>query len=227
MLFSGCSETAIIHDLGSCVPSSNLGTPTKTRLMSNPKEEIEVKFLDVDKEEIERKLKLIGAEKIGEYLYKRQVFDYPDLRLDKQSAWIRLRDEGDKIALSYKQRIVEGKGSNAGNDLGMHEIEFTVSDFGEATAFLYKLGLVNKFYFENKRTRYEKDGVEFDIDEWPLIKPYLEIETDNWDKIDQAIKWLDLKKEDAKKFSTTQVYALAGINDKDYSKLTFSEAVKK
>jgi ubiquinone/menaquinone biosynthesis C-methylase UbiE len=26
---SGCSETAIIHDLGSCVPSSNLGTPTE------------------------------------------------------------------------------------------------------------------------------------------------------------------------------------------------------
>ena len=30
LVISGCSETAIIHDLGSCVPSSNLGTPTKS-----------------------------------------------------------------------------------------------------------------------------------------------------------------------------------------------------
>ncbi len=30
-----------------------------------------------------------------------------------------------------------------------------------------------------------------------------------------------------KKFSTTQIYELNGINDKEYSKLTFSEAVKK
>ena len=195
--------------------------------MTNSKEEIEVKFLDIDKDKIELKLKQIGAEKVGEYLYKRQVFDYPDLRLDKEAAWIRLRDEGDKITLSYKQRIGVKSGNNSGDDDGMHEIEFSVSDFNEAASFLYQIGLVNKFYFENKRTRYEKDGIEFDIDEWPLLKPYLEIEADNWDEIDKATEWLGLKKEEAKKFSTTQVYALNGIRDKDYSKLTFTEAVKK
>ena len=190
-------------------------------------EEIEVKFLNVDKQALEKKLLAIGAEKVGNYLYKRQVFDYPDLRLDKEAAWIRLRDEGDKIALSFKQRTGWKKDSVAGDDGGMYEVEFVVSDFGKAAEFLYKLGLVNKFYFENKRTRYVKDGIEFDIDEWPLLEPYLEIEADSWDKVDQAITWLGLNKDDAKKFSTTQIYALKGINDKDYSRLTFTEAVKK
>ncbi len=188
-------------------------------------EEIEVKFLNVNKQALEKKLIEIGAKKVGGWLYKRQVFDYPDLRLDKNGAWIRLRDEGDKIMLSFKQRL--GMQGNSGNDAGMKEIEFEVGDFKEAAAFLSELGLVNKFYFENKRTRYEKDGVEFDIDEWPLLEPYLEIEAGSWEGVDKAIEWLGLDKKDMKKFSTTQIYALKGINDKDYSKLTFTEAVKR
>lgn len=188
-------------------------------------EEIEVKFLNVHKPELEKKLEEVGARKVGEYFYKRQVFDYPDLSLDKKGAWIRLRDEGDQIMLSYKQRL--GMQGTSGNDAGMKEIEFEVKDFEKTALFLYELGLANKFYFENKRTRYEKDGVEFDIDEWPLLEPYLEIEAESWEKIDAAIALLGFDKADAKKFSTTQIYELAGINDKDYAKLTFTEAVKK
>lgn len=188
-------------------------------------EEIEVKFLDIDKAALEEKLRALGAEKVGEYFYKRQVFDYPDLSLDAKGAWIRLRDEGDVIKLSYKQRL--GMQGTSGNDEGMKEIEFAVDDFDRTAAFLYELGLANKFYFENKRTRYVKDGIEFDIDEWPLLAPYLEIEAPSWEAIDTAIEWLGFDKADMKKFSTTQIYALAGINDKEYAKLTFTEAVKK
>jgi adenylate cyclase class 2 len=188
-------------------------------------EEIEVKFLNINKEEVEKKLIEIGATKVGEFFYKRQVFDYPDLRLDKKGAWIRLRDEGDKIMLSFKQRL--GAQGNSGNDEGMKEIEIAVNNFEETANFLYELDLVNKFYFENRRTRYEKDGVEFDIDEWPLLKPYLEIEADSWEEIDKAVAWLGFDKSEMKKFTTTQIYALEGINDKDYSKLTFTETVKK
>lgn len=189
-------------------------------------EEIEVKFLNIDKAATEAKLRGIGAMKAGEYLYRRQVFDYPDLRLDKEGAWIRIRGEGDKVTLGYKQRIGRGEEPN-GNDAGMHEIEVEVSDFAKTADFLHKLGLVDKFYFENKRARYMKEGIEFDIDEWPLLQPYLEIEAKTWDDIDRAVGWLGLDKTEAKKFSTTQVYALAGINDKDYAKLTFEEAIRR
>jgi len=37
-------------------------------------EEIEVKFLNIDVEEIKKKLKDIGAEKVFEKLYKRKTF---------------------------------------------------------------------------------------------------------------------------------------------------------
>jgi len=190
-------------------------------------EEIEEKFINIDRNEIISKLESVGAKKVGSFFYKRQVFDFPDLRLDKEAAWVRLRDEGDKITLGFKQRIGWKEGSNEGDDGGMYEVEVVVDDFKKTAEFLYKIGLVDKFYLENKRTRYIKDGVEFDIDEWPLLEPYLEIEADSWEKVDKAIELLGLDKKDAKRFSTTQVYALKGINDKDYSRLTFDEAVKR
>ncbi len=189
-------------------------------------EEIEVKFLNVDKAAMESKLAALGAEKIGSWLYKRQVFDYPDLRLDNNGAWVRLRMEGEKAMLAYKERL--GKNSDGrGNDAGMYEVEVEVSDFDKTAKLLRKVGLADKFYFENRRTRYILDEIEFDIDEWPLLKPYLEIEAKSWAEVDRAIDLLKLDKVEAKKFSTTQIYELAGIQDKDYIRLTFNEAIKR
>jgi adenylate cyclase class 2 len=188
-------------------------------------EEIEVKFLAIDKELVERKLVDLGAKKQGEYFYRRSVFDYPDLRLDQDGAWVRLRDEGDKVMLSFKQRL--GMQGNTGNDVGMYERETEVQDFNATADILRKIGLTDKFYFENKRTRYVLDSIEFDIDEWPLLSPYLEIEAKSWGDVDRAIELLGFNKNDAKKFTTTQIYELDGINDKDYQIMTFEKQVKK
>lgn len=67
-------------------------------------EEIEAKFLDIDVNKIQEKLKEFGAVKIGEFLQKWATFDYPDWRLDKDLSWIRVRDEGNgEISLSFKK----------------------------------------------------------------------------------------------------------------------------
>ncbi|MDB5260651.1 MAG: hypothetical protein JWN37_882 [Candidatus Nomurabacteria bacterium] len=188
-------------------------------------EEIEVKFLNIDKESLEEKLISLGAKKEGDYFYKRNVFDYPDLRLDKQGAWVRLRDEGGRVMLGFKQRL--GMQGTTGKDEGMYEREVEVKDYEGTADILRKIGLVDKFYIENKRTRYIMDGIEFDIDEYPLLKPFLEIEGKSWGDVDKAISLLGFNKEDAKKFSATQIYALEGIDDKEYVIMTFEKQVKK
>src|SRR5947209_1644815 len=127
-------------------------------------EEIEVKFLNVDVAALEEKLRAVGAVKVGEYFYRRRVFDYPDWRLDKKGAWLRLRDEGEKITLSFKQRLGMAEAGSTANDAGMEETEILVSDFDTTAELILKLGFIEKHYAENKRTRWEKDGVEFDID---------------------------------------------------------------
>ena len=100
-------------------------------------EEIEVKFLNIDSDSIEKKLIKIGAKKIFEKLYKRKVFDYSDLRLDKAGAFLRLRDEGDKITMAFKQRLGMGVDCNT-NDKGMEEIEVIVDDFDKVSQILLK-----------------------------------------------------------------------------------------
>ncbi len=188
-------------------------------------EEIEVKFLDIDLDLIIQKLEKLGAEKIFEKMYRRRVFDYPDWHLDQDHSWLRLRDEGDQITLSFKKRINPGK--NGVNDGGMQEFEIKVDNFEETSQVLYKIGLIEKFYQENKRIRYILNGIEFDFDFWPLIPPYLEIEAQSWEKIDQAIQILDLNPNDQKIFSTTQVYREYGLDLNDYQKITFEEMIKK
>ncbi len=190
-------------------------------------EEIEVKFLNVDVPALEAKLAALGAQKAGEYFYRRRVFDYPDYRLNSAGAWLRLRDEGDKVTLGFKQRLGMTSQDGSSNDAGMREVEIVVSDFDKAAELILALGFIEKFYQENRRTRWIKDGVEFDIDTWPELEPYLEIEASSWEKIDEAVTMLDLNPEDKKVFSTHQIYKLKGINELDYQRIAFDELIKK
>ncbi len=190
-------------------------------------EEIEAKFLDIDPAEIEKKLTAVGAKKVRDFSYRRRVFDYPDWRLDKNGGWLRLRDEGDRITLAFKQRLGIKDHGGLTNDSGMREVEIKVSDFEKTATLLLDLGFVEKHYAENKRTRWEKDGVEFDIDTWPQLEPYLEIEADSWEAVDAAAKELGLNPEDKKIFSANQIYAQKGIDVGEYSRLAFDGLVKR
>ncbi len=190
-------------------------------------EEKEVKFLNINPGEVEKKLKSVGTQKVFEKLYKRRVFDYPDLRLNDKGAWLRLRDEEDKVTLTFKQRIGVKKDDGTANDKTMKEVEVEVNDFNKTAQILKEIGLKEKFYEENKRIRYLLDEAEFDIDFWPQLEPYLEIEAHSWKNVDEAIKKLDLDPKEKKIFSTYQIYQLKGIDENDYQEITFERMVKK
>ena len=109
----------------------------------------------------------------------------------------------------------------------MYEKETVVGDFDATREILLKTGLIEKMYQENKRTRYELDGVEIDIDLWPLLPPYLEIEADSWDKVYATAEKLGFDRADAKIFSANQIYRLRGLDDRNYTRLTFDEQVER
>jgi adenylate cyclase class 2 len=136
-------------------------------------EEIEVKFLNIDRESLEQKIREIGAEKVKDFLLKHVSFDYPDRRLDQDNSWIRLRDENDKITLTFKKRLGVTSQDGSTNDEGMEEIEFEVGDYEKARLFLARIGFEEKHAnFEKRRSRWLYKGIEFDIDEIPLIPEF-------------------------------------------------------
>lgn len=189
-------------------------------------EEIEVKFLNIDKEALEQKLVSFEAVKAGDYDYRRKIFDYPDNRLDKDGAWIRLRDEGEQVTLSYKQRFGVADSSELVGG-GMNELEVVVSNFEETEKILAAIGLVECVYIENKRTRYTLDGVEIDIDTWPLLNPHAEIEGKSWEAVQAMAEKLGFNWEDRVSGSSRAVYKKMGFDEDSYKVLTFKEQIKR
>jgi len=131
--------------------------------------EYEATFINIDKNEIREKLKKAGAKLLRpEFLQKRIPFDLPKEKREKNK-FVRVRDEGNKITLSYKsfegEKIEDQK-----------EICVEVSNFEDTVELLKLIGCEPKSYQETRRELWELDGVEIMIDEWPFLEPLIEIE---------------------------------------------------
>jgi adenylate cyclase class 2 len=152
--------------------------------------EIEIKYSDIDPNKLEEKLLQIGAIRTDEFFYRIRAFDFPGLPLAEKKAWVRLRDDGKVTTLCYKQRLGVKSEDASIPDEGMEEIEIEVSDFDHTSTILKSIGMIEKVYQEKKRIRYMKGEVEFDIDTWPLIPPYLEIEGTSMEQVQASAREL-------------------------------------
>jgi len=146
--------------------------------------EYEAKFVNINKNLIRKKLQNIGAELFKpEFLQKRIAFDLPD-GYKRKGAWARVRDEGDKITMSFKS--VDGDKIH-----NQKEICLKVNNFEEAENFLNAIGCKAKSYQENKREIWNLDDVEITIDEWPFLDPFIEIEGESEDKVKSVAEKLE------------------------------------
>lgn len=137
--------------------------------------------------------------------------------------WIRLRQSGDEIEATVKYIYNTKKDYNIDE---VKEIEINVSDFNTANKLFEEMGYVNKKLVEKKRSSYELNEVKIEIDEWPLIPPYIEIEGKNEKEIYQVLQLLGYDKINARIMNTEDVYLENNINLTDYEILTFDESVK-
>lgn len=146
--------------------------------------EIEVKFLDVDHNEIRAKLENIGA--VCEQpmrLMRRVVIDSDVMK--QKGGFLRVRDENGKVTMTYKQF------DKLSVD-GARELEITVSDFDTAVQILEQSGLPYRSFQESKRETWKLDGAEIVLDEWPWLKTYIEIEGESETQLQQISSKLGL-----------------------------------
>lgn len=164
--------------------------------------EYEVRILNVDTEEIINKLEQLDAEFKGDYFQRRYVYDFiPKVN----GKFIRLRTNGNKTTLTIKKII-------STEIDGTKELEIEVNDFEKTNLILQELGFKPKGYQENRRRCYLLNDVEIDIDSWPLIPTYLEIEGKNEDEVYDTLRKLGLKDSDITTKDVETIFLDYGIN---------------
>ncbi len=131
--------------------------------------EIEARFMEIDKAALLKKLKTVKAVDLGEKLLQEVIFYDRELLWREAGVMVRLRKAGKKVFLTYKRQIKIAP-------RGTEEVEFEVSDFPKAKIFLQKIGLLPFRVQEKKRHSFRLGKVIVDIDQWPKVPVYVELE---------------------------------------------------
>lgn len=157
--------------------------------------EIEATYIDIDKDDLRARLKSAGAKCTKpELLMRRTVFD------TGPHSFARVRDEGDKIVMTYKNFEDED------SIMGVKEVNLIVNNYDDAIKYLKGCGLEQKAAQETYREIWELDGVEITIDTWPWIPTYTEIEGKDEAAVWSAAEKLGFRKEDAMFGAVDKIY---------------------
>lgn len=152
--------------------------------------EIETKVLEINPKEIEEKLINLGAKEIQNTVLKVDWFSLPDLVKENHPWYLRVRSYGSgKVEITWK-----GKPEITGTVRKVQEINVLVDDHQKTKMLFESLGLVCYAHQEKKRQSWKIDNVQFDMDTYPKMPAYLEIEAGSEKEIVNMIKKLDLEK---------------------------------
>ncbi|OLT40071.1 adenylate cyclase [Saccharomonospora sp. CUA-673] len=173
--------------------------------------EHEAKILDIAPEATEKLILDKGGQKLREKFMRRYVYD---ITPGDESKWIRLRDTDGETTLTVKEITSDAID-------GTHEVEVGVDDFAATNALLGMLGFTPKSYQETKRTSFILDGAQVEIDTWPQIPPYLEIEAGSKDEVVRVAALLGYTEADLTGENTIKIYAHYGIDLNKITELKF------
>lgn len=159
--------------------------------------EIEIRLLNINREEFIKEIEKIGAKKVDSFLQRRFVYDLTPIQENK---WIRLRTNGESSTLTIKE-VVDKDAID-----GTNELEIKVDDFDKTNSILEELNYFHRNYQENYREIYVIDDVEISIDSWPLIPTYVEFEAKKKEDIYELLNKIKYNKDDLTTLDVTSIY---------------------
>ncbi|MES2223416.1 MAG: CYTH domain-containing protein [Patescibacteria group bacterium] len=152
--------------------------------------EIEVRFLEIDKEDLIAKIKALDGEDLGEKKLEETIFYDKERKWAERHRLVRIRDNGKKIKLSYKEHMSHSID-------GSEEVEFEITDKIAGTKFLEKIDLKAFRFQEKLRHTLSLGDITFDIDTWPRVPTYVEIEGPDEKSLKEVVLKLGLDWADA------------------------------
>nr|MBQ0091539.1 CYTH domain-containing protein [Candidatus Enterousia merdequi] len=131
--------------------------------------------------------------------------------------WVRLRDTNGNVTLTVKH--VFDKNTDSIQKVAEYEIK--VDSVDEADRLLVALGFAKRNVQEKIRTQYRYKNAEIDIDQWPRLRPYIEIESDDTGLYQEIIDGCGLGDKKIVSCNTEDLYREIGINSRETPELLF------
>ncbi len=163
----------------------------------NCMQEIEIKFLEVDPEELGQKLIDLGAKKISDEIFEEWIFWRDEW--SSVHGRVRIRKDSKKIQLAYKETTQHSSKGNV-------EIEFGIDDIEAAKDFMLKMGAKLQRHQQKRRIHFALRNIAIDIDFWPLIPPMVEIEGEDVEELEQLAIQLELEGSTRSELDAFQIY---------------------
>ena len=194
------------------------------------KEKLKLLFFELDnlltkKDKSELK-KIIGEDTLSslsleedftKVIEKTELDEFISRFHNNSKKWIRVRKTNDKTTIAVKHILAD-------NDTSLQqmlETEIEVHSLQEAKALLEALGYAHKCYQEKERTTYLLDGYELDIDTWPGIPTYVEIEGESEEDLSKILNKLGYTMQDTVSCTADDVYKKYGLSIDNKRELKF------
>jgi len=180
--------------------------------------EHEIKILDVDIPKLERNLQNLGAIKVYDGTRTITTYDTADRHfLQEEDKLIRITEEGSiKVTMHVHQTYPDIK----------EGIKFKTSRLKETADFFHELGLDPICRVKAPRISYELGDIDFDIDSFPAIPPFLEIDTEYLAEsgytIEELLQRLDLADNQIVTMGSEDIHKLYNVDYFDIYKIPAS-----
>ena len=152
-----------------------------------------------------------------DYLNNKRLIYFIKKFHNNSKKWIRVRQTNDKTTIAVKHILAD----NGTGIQQMLETEIEVPSIKEANNLLEALGYSHKSYQEKERITYILDGYELDIDTWPGIPTYVEVEGKDEKDLEKILNKLGYSMTDTVSCTADEVYERYGISMFDKRELMF------
>lgn len=165
---------------------------------------------------------LCQRDDLSNYLDNSQLVEFINKFHNNPKKWIRVRQTNDTTTIAIKHILAD----NGTNLQQMLETEIEVPSLIEANNLLEALGYSHKSYQEKERISYILDGYEIDIDTWPGIPTYFEVEGESEADLENILNKLGYSIKDTVSCTADEIYKRYGLSMFDNREIKFENYIK-
>lgn len=176
--------------------------------------ELETRILDIDVEQIRKKLQSLGAEKVKMENQINRIYDFADKRLLNKKGYARIRTVEDMLnnKIIHYMTIKEMLSQKKYKVMNEYEVIIDNSEEGENIFKTLGLQLIQSIKKYRESYKYKNTLVEIDINEKNFCPfPYIEIETSYEEELREIVELLGYTMEDTTSKTIFEILSNRGV----------------